>query len=411
MAKLSKVTQSTVLMGGDVEQSDTSEFASSKTSRPRLHPTVVALAVVSMLHDLAGDMVTPLLPALIATMGNGPAALGLIEGTADATSSLLKLVSGYVADRIGRLKALTVLGYGVANVLRPLLAFSNSWWQVLAIRFGDRVGKGVRGSPRDALVASVTTKETRGYAFGFHHALESLGAVFGTVLGYALLSSGMTLRRVIFWSAAPGIVTMLVVGLGVRSRAAVPASSAVRIGIPPVPDFRRLLLAVVTFTLGNSSDAFLLWRAREVGVPLTLTPILWALLHLVRSATATWGGRLSDRRGRSFTITAGWIVYALTYAGFAACHATWQVWLLFTIYGAYYGLTEGAQKALVVDMVAKEWQGRALGAFQMAVGVAALPASAVFGVLYREWGARAAFGAGGALALVATILLPRSPPP
>lgn len=396
---------------GDTEQSNDSERASPKASRPRLHPTVVALAVVSMLHDLAGDMVTPLLPALIATMGAGPAALGLIEGTADATGSLLKLVSGYVADRIGRLKTLTALGYGVANVLRPLLGFSGRWWQVLAIRFGDRVGKGVRGSPRDALVASVTPKEIRGYAFGFHHALESFGALLGTVAGYALLSSGMSVRRVIFWSAVPGIFTMLVIGFGVQSRAAAPAPSVVRVGLPPVRAFRRLLLAVVTFTLGNSSDAFLLWRAREVGVSLAATPILWALLHLVRSATATWGGRLSDRRGRSFTITAGWLVYALIYAGFAVSGTTWQVWLLFAVYGAYYGLTEGAQKAMVVDMVPKEWQGRALGAFQMAVGVAALPASAAFGLLYREWGAGAAFGAGAALALVATIILPRSPAP
>jgi len=372
---------------------------------------VVALAVVSMLHDLAGDMVTPLLPALIATMGSGPAALGLIEGTADATGSLLKLVSGTVADRIGRFKALTVLGYGVANVLRPLLGFAGSWWQVLVIRFGDRVGKGIRGSPRDALVASVTTKESRGYAFGFHHALESLGAVFGTIAGYVLLTAGMSVRHVIFWSAVPGVVTMLVVGFGVRSGAAAPPPKAVRVGLPPAPGFRRLLVAVVTFTLGNSSDAFLLWRAREVGVAVALTPILWALLHLVRSATATWGGRLSDRRGRSFTIAAGWIVYALTYAGFAGCNRTWQVWALFTVYGAYYGLTEGAQKAMVVDLVPSEWQGRALGAFQMAVGLAALPASAAFGLLYRAWGAPAAFGAGAVLALAATVVLPRSPAP
>ena len=218
---------------------------------PRLHPTVIALAVVSMLHDLAGDMVTPLLPALLATMGSGPAALGLIEGTADATGSLLKLVSGYVADRIGRLKTLTVLGYGVANVLRPLLGFTSAWWQVLAIRFGDRVGKGVRGSPRDALVASVTTKESRGYAFGFHHALESLGAVLGTVLGYILLSSGMTVRRVILWSVVPGVFTMLMVGFRVRADAVAPAPAAVKVGIPPVTGFRRLLVAVVLFTLGN----------------------------------------------------------------------------------------------------------------------------------------------------------------
>jgi MFS family permease len=171
---------------------------STKRDRgPSLHPTVVALTVVSMLHDLAGDMVTPLLPALLATMGSGPAALGLIEGLADASTSLLKLASGYFADRIGRLKALTVGGYGLANVLRPLLALASTWWQVLAIRFGDRIGKGIRGSPRDALIAAVTTKEARGHAFGFHHALESLGAVFGTVLGYLPLTAESTTRRLI----------------------------------------------------------------------------------------------------------------------------------------------------------------------------------------------------------------------
>lgn len=379
-----------------------------KGGRPALHPTVIALAVVSMLHDLAGDMVTPLLPALLATMGSGPAALGLVEGVADATGSLLKLVSGYLADRIGHLKMLTVLGYGVANVLRPLLAFSGAWWQVLAIRFGDRVGKGIRGSPRDALVASVTTKETRGYAFGFHHALESLGAVFGTILGYVLLSAGMSVRQVIIWSAAPGVLTMLVVGLGIKARAEPPPPGVVKVGIPPVARFRRLLVAMVAFTLGNSSDAFLLWRAHEVGVSVAVTPLLWALLHVSRSATATWGGRLSDRHGRPFAMTAGWVVYAVTYAGFAVCRASWQIWLLFTVYGMYYGLTEGAQKAMVVDLVPKEWQGRALGSFQMAIGLAALPASALFGLLYRQWGAAAAFATGSLLALVAIIVLPRA---
>jgi MFS family permease len=381
--------------------------ASVKEGRPSLHPTVVALAIVSMLHDLAGDMVTPLLPALLATMGSGPVALGLVEGVADATGSLLKLVSGYVADRIGHLKTLTVLGYGVANVLRPLLGLSGAWWQVLAIRFGDRVGKGIRGSPRDALVASVTTKETRGYAFGFHHALESLGAVFGTILGYVLLTAGMSVRQVIVWSAAPGVLTMLVVWLGVRARAEAPAPGVVKVGIPPVAGFRRLLFAIVTFTLGNSSDAFLLWRAHELGISVALTPVLWALLHVSRSATATWGGRLSDRRGRPFAMTAGWIIYAATYAGFALCRDSWQVWLLFTVYGAYYGLTEGAQKAMVVDIVPKEWQGRALGTFQMAIGLAALPASALFGLVYRQLGAPAAFGTGSLLALFAIIVLPR----
>ena len=386
----------------------------TKTSRvvkrPPLPPTVVALAIVSLLHDLAGDMVTPLVPMLVATMGSGPAVLGLIEGIADATASLLKLVSGHLADRIGRLKALTVAGYAIANVLRPLLALAGAWWQVLLIRFGDRVGKGLRGSPRDALMAAVTTPETRGRAYGFHHALESLGAVIGTVVGYLLLAGGLSVRQVIAWSALPGVLTMIFVVAAVKDSPRVkPPSAPVQIGLAPSRDFRRFLLAAVVFTLGNSSDAFLLWRARELGVAVSLGPVLWALLHVTRAATATWGGALSDRRGRRFAIVSGWLVYAVTYAGFAAARSPWQAWLLFAMYGTYYGLTEGAQKALVVDLVPSEWRGRALGALQMAIGLAVLPASVLFGLAYKRWGAGAAFSIGGGLALASSLLVPSAP--
>jgi MFS family permease len=372
---------------------------------------VVGLAIVSLLHDLAGDMVTPLVPMLVATMGAGPAALGLIEGIADATASLLKLVSGYLADRIGELKALTVAGYAVANVVRPLLALAGTWSQVLLIRFGDRIGKGLRGSPRDALMAAVTTPETRGRAFGFHHALESLGAVLGTIIGYLLLARGLSVRTVIAWSALPGILTMAFVVLAVKGGPRVKTTgAAVRVGIPSAPGFRRFLVAATVFTLGNSSDAFLLWRARELGVAVSLGPLLWALLHVTRSATATWGGELSDRRGRRFTIVTGWLVYAVVYAGFAVARSPWQAWPLFAVYGTYYGLTEGAQKALVVDLVPADWRGRALGALQLVLGLSILPASALFGLMYKRWGAHAAFGLGAGLALLASMLIPRAAP-
>lgn len=381
-------------------------------ARSSLPPTVVALAVVSLLHDLAGDMVTPLVPMLVATLGRGPAELGVIEGVADATSSLLKLVSGHLADRIGRLKGLTVAGYAIANVLRPLLALAGSWWQVLLVRFGDRVGKGLRGSPRDALVAAVTTAETRGRAYGFHHALESLGAVIGTVVGYLLLAGGMSVRQVIAWSAIPGILTMTLVIMAVKESPRVaPPPATLQVGLPPSAGFRRFLTAAVIFTLGNSSDAFLLWRARQLGVPVSLGPVLWALLHVTRSATATWGGTLSDRRGRRFAIISGWLVYAVAYAGFAAARSQWQVWLLFATYGTYYGMTEGAQKALVVDLVPVEQRGRALGTLQMAIGLTVLPASALFGLVYNHWGAHAAFGIGAGLALVASLIVPPGSPP
>ena len=297
-----------------------------------LHPTVVALAVVSLLHDLAGDMVTPLLPALLATMGSGPAVLGLIEGIADATTSLLKLASGYFADRIGRLKALTIAGYGVANLLRPMLALASTWWQVLAIRFGDRLGKGLRGSPRDALIAAVTPKETRGHAFGFHHALESLGAVFGTILGYLLLTVGLSVRQVIAWSVVPGVLTMAVVifrnqrptgdfkagqgrgwaGAGERIQAPPDCDRNVHAGkllrcLPPVAcsGGRRPRLSHSDPLGGASCDAL---RDRNLG----------------REAQRS---RPADRSA----ITAGWLVYAASYAGFALCSHTWHIWALFAV--------------------------------------------------------------------------------
>jgi MFS family permease len=182
--------------------------------------------------------------------------------------------------------------------------------------------------------------------------------------------------------------------------------TVVRVGIPSAPGFRRFLVAATVFTLGNSSDAFLLWRARELGVAVSLGPLLWALLHVTRSATATWGGELSDRRGRRFTIVTGWFVYAVVYAGFAVARFPWHAWPLFAVYGTYYGLTEGAQKALVVDLVPADWRGRALGALQLVLGLSILPASALFGLMYRRWGAHAAFGLGAGLALVASMLIP-----
>ena len=372
---------------------------------------MVALAIVSLLHDLAGDMVTPLVPMLVATMGSGPAVLGLIEGIADATASLLKLVSGHLADRIGRLKALTVAGYAIANVLRPLLALAGAWWQVLLIRFGDRVGKGLRGSPRDALMAAVTTSETRGRAYGFHHALESLGAVIGTLVGYLLLAgravraTGDRLVR-IARRADDGLRRRRGEGQPARETAVGPRPDRVGADVRASGDscWRRSSSRSATLRTPSCSGA----RASSAW-PSSLGPVLWALLHVTRSATATWGGALSDRRGRRFAIVSGWLVYAVTYAGFAAARAQWQAWLLFAMYGTYYGLTEGAQKALVVDLVPSEWRGRALGALQMAIGLAVLPASVLFGLAYKRWGAGAAFSIGAGLALAASLLVPSVP--
>ncbi len=365
--------------------------------RARLPGTVIALGFVSLLNDLGGDAVTPLLPGFVAAVGAGPQALGLIEGVADATASLVQLVSGYLADRTGRLKGLAFAGYGVANVLRPLLALAGSWWQILVIRFGDRAGKGIRGA-------------LRGAAFGLHRGLDHAGAFLGPALAYLMLTHGIGVRAVFAWTAVAGALCLVVLGIFVKDVArSTAAVRHLRPGLPDSPAYLRFLAAVGVFTLGNSSDAFLLWRARETGMALAMAPVLWMVLHVVKSGSSLFGGALSDRAGRRSAIVAGWILYAAVYAGFAIAQAEWQIWVLFCLYGVYYGLTESPQSALVVDLVEPHWRGRALGTYNAVIGFALLPASVIFGALYQGRGAAAAFGYGAALAILASLVLPSAP--
>ena len=381
--------------------------ASPKNPKANLPETVVALGVVSLLNDAASEMIYPLLPAFIATLGGGPEALGIIEGVADATAALLKLVSGVIADRAGKLKLLALGGYTVANILRPLISLATSWWHVLAVRWGDRIGKGIRTTPRDALLAAATPAEQRGRAFGFHRSMDHAGAFIGSGVAALLLWRDVPMAHIFAWTAIPGALAVLLLAFWVKDAKA-PTVSRVEIGLAPSPRYRQLLLAIIVFTLGNSSDAFLLWRARELGVPLLYAPLLWLVLHATKTATSTWGGALSDRLGRRPPILAGWAVYAAVYAGFGFANATWHAWALFAVYGLYFGLTEGSEKAFIVDLVAPEWRGRALGAYHAAVGLAALPASAAFGAVYKLAGPHTAFSIGAGLAFVAALLLPRS---
>ncbi|MGZ3619113.1 MAG: MFS transporter [Candidatus Binataceae bacterium] len=376
----------------------------------RLPANVLALGVVSLFNDSAGDMVQPLLPAFVGTIGGGPLALGLIEGIADATASLLQLGSGYLADCIGRLKAATTAGYAVTAIARPLLALAQTWWQILGARFGDRIGKGIRTAPRDALLADATPIASRGRAYGFHRAMDNAGAIVGPAAAWLMLSSGLSMREVFAWSAVPGLLTLVILQTRVSDAAFGGSKHDASAGLPPSHAYRRLLVSIFVFTLGCSSDAFLLWRAAELGIAYSLAPILWMVLATVKSATSTWGGALSDRVGRRKVIVAGWAVYAAVYLGFALANAGWQIWLLFVAYGTFFGLTEGTEKAMVVDLVEPQWRGRALGGYHAAVGVASLPASLVFGVIYQAAGPMFAFSTGAGLAIIAIFLLPRRAP-
>lgn len=375
----------------------------------RLHRNVVALGLVSLLTDFSSDMIYPLLPVfLTATLGAGPATLGIIEGVAEATASLLKLVSGAWSDRVGKKKPLVIAGYLVSSVARPLVGFASAWGHVLAVRFSDRIGKGIRSSPRDALIAASVSPEDRGRAFGLQRAMDHMGAVLGPVAAFLLLAgAGLSYRSVFFLAAVPGALAVAALLFLVRD----PGGQGSRDGggfllgggLPP--PFRRYLLIVSLFTLGNASDAFLILRAVDSGVPAAWVPLLWGAFHLVKSSFSTYGGILSDRWGRKKLIVAGWSVYAATYALWGVVEGPLWMTALFLVYGLYSAATEGAERAFVADFVPPSLRGTAFGWFHLAVGLSALPASILFGFLWTGFGSRTAFGASAALAVVSSILL------
>ncbi|HEY0021326.1 MAG TPA: MFS transporter [Longimicrobium sp.] len=387
--------------------------APAPEARPRglMRGNVLWLSVASFLNDAASEMIYPLLPLfLTGTLGVGAAFVGVVEGVAESASSLLKLASGWLADRTGRRKAPTALGYAIAALGRPLIAVTAAGWQVLAVRLADRVGKGIRTAPRDALLAESVPAEQRGAAFGLHRAADHAGAVAGPLIASAMLLAWPgNLRTVFALAIIPGLLTVGAVMWKVRETApASPATSA-----PPLPRWSELgptlpryLAVLALFTLGNASDAFLLLRAAEAGVPVAAIPLLWGALHVSKAVFSIWGGRLSDRIGARRAIVAGWMVYAAVYAGFAVVGAAWQVWALFLVYGLYFGLTEAPEKALVAALAPEGRRGSAFGAYHAAIGIAALPASVLFGVLWQVFGAHVAFAVGAAFALAAALLLP-----
>jgi MFS family permease len=367
---------------------------------------VLALAVVSFLTDASSEIIAPLLPLfLVGTLGSSVRMVGVIEGAAEAVAALLKVASGWWSDRVARRKPLIVVGYALAALARPLVAVAQTGGQVLAIRLTDRVGKGIRGAPRDALLAASVPASQRGRAFGFHRAADHAGAVVGPLVALACLQwAGMPVRDVFWVAAVPGALAVMVAAVWVRERpvARQPHPVPPRSMAAPLPrSFWRGIAPIVLFTLGNSTDAFLLLRASQLGVSTALIPLLWVVLHLVKSAASTPGGALSDRIGRRPLLVAGWMLYAAVYTGFALATAEWHAWALFATYGVVFGLTEGTEKALVADLVPAAQRGTAFGWYHGVVGVAALPASVLFGAVWDGWSASTAFGMGATVALAA----------
>lgn len=375
-------------------------------TKTRLNRGVLLLGWVSFLSDVASDMIYPLLPDFLTrTLHAGPAALGIIEGVAEATASVLKAVSGWWSDRVRRRKPIVVGGYALAAAVRPLVGLASSWGQVLAIRFADRVGKGIRTSPRDALIAEMVPPEKRGQAFGLQRAMDNAGALFGPLLAALLLKFVFDdVRSVFLLAAIPGLLAVALLVFGVREtprpRPVESAPVSFRGALP-----RRFWAAIgifVLFTLASSTDAFLLLKASDSGIPVWQLPLLWGFFNGVKAAGGVPGGALADRLGRVWTIAGGWAVYALAYVGFAYAGTAPQIWGLFAFYAVFYALTEGAQRALVADLVSGDARGRAFGVFHASVGLAALPASILFGLWWKMFGPRAAFLIGAAIAVVAT---------
>jgi MFS family permease len=382
--------------------------------RQPLPRNVKALSVVSLLTDVSSEMIYPLLPIFLTTvLGASAAMIGTIEGFAESTAALLKLASGWWSDRVRR-KPLVLFGYGLAAIMRPLVGLATSASQVLAIRVSDRVGKGIRTSPRDALLADAADPAERGRAFGFHRSADNLGAVLGPLIAWLLLQhAGVAVRSVFLWSAIPGVLAIVVLLVFVKEKRksetpidasiSPPSSAASSDSQPLGSSFWKYLVVLLLFTLGGSTDAFLLLRASQLGVAAAMIPLLWAAHSLVKSVTNTPGGMLSDKFGRRPLIVTGWIVYAIVYLLFGRATSAWQMWALFLAYGLYFGLTEGAEKALVTDLVPASKRGTAFGWYNFTVGLAALPASVVFGIVWDRFSPAAAFGMGATLAGVAAV--------
>ena len=382
----------------------------SQSGKKGARKNIFFLGLVSFFNDFSSEMIYPLLPLfLTSVLGAGAAALGIIEGLAESTASVLKFFSGFFSDKYKRRKPIFAAGYTLSNIVRPLIGIASSWLHVLLLRFSDRVGKGIRTSPRDALLADSAGEKNRGFAFGFQRALDHAGAILGPLAAIILLPLLKNdLRYLFLLSAIPGVIVLFIVYFAVKEVR--PKKSPDRLtlgqGLKGVDrNFRYYLIVILIFTLGNSSDAFLLLKAQDAGITMLQIPLLWIVLHIVKAVTSAPGGLLSDKVGRKAVIISGWVFYGVIYIAFAFTTGTSEIWFLFAIYGIYFGLTEGTEKAMVADMVKEDKMGTAYGLFNLTVGLAALPASLIFGLIWQYVGSQYAFIMGAGLALISSVML------
>jgi MFS family permease len=392
--------------------------ASAPEPRPSAARNIYAFGITSFLNDTATEMAYWVLPAFLVSLGAGPAQLGLIEGLAESVASFAKLFSGYLTDRIDRRKPLVVAGYFVANAVKPLLAVTTAWWHILLIRFTDRLAKGVRGAPRDVMVAESVPKNRLGSAYGLIQSMDSAGAIAGPLAALVLLAHyGI---RSVFWAAAiPGALCVLVALFGIRetkrartsedNRQKVSkeeAETSVFSGAAKLPrSFYFIVFAVTLFSLGNSSDMFLVMRAQNVGIPVSLAPLLGLVFNITYTLGSWPAGWFSDRFSRRGIAAIGYLIFAGTYFVFGRAPSTLAIWITMAVYGLYYSLTQPVLKALVVEAVGQEVRGRALGIYFFVTSVATLAASLITGELWKYYGASVPFYFSAALAVVSAVML------
>ncbi len=395
----------------------------------RIPRNLLAVSLGSLFTDISSEMIVHLLPLFLTNvLGAKTAVVGLIEGVAESTASLTRLISGWLSDKLGKRKALTVFGYSLSAVAKPLLLLANTWPLVMLLRFFDRLGKGIRTAPRDALVADSLQAENRGFGFGLHRAADTLGATIGLAIAaavtYAAGSSAVTLKAetfhlVIWISIIPAVLGVLALILLAHDVPILPKGESAAGPNPPAPIAakRRMsprlvgfYVVIALFTLGNSSDAFLVLRAQDRGLSVFQVMLAIFIFNAVYTLASAPAGSRSDKIGRGRVLVAGWVVYALVYLGFALAGASWQIWVLYALYGLYYAMVEGTARAYVADLSSPEHRGTAYGIFNAAVGIMAFPASLIAGILWQgvsTWqgfGASAPFFFGSAMAIVAVVL-------
>lgn len=386
----------------------------------KLPRNVWAVGFTSFFMDISSEMVLNILPLFLSNVLGVPTSIiGLIDGVAEATASILKLFSGWLSDKIGGRKWLAVIGYGLSAITKPFFYFASSWGLVFGVRWADRVGKGIRTAPRDALVADSVTKETRGLAFGFNRDMDKAGAFLGLLIAALVVwlaqantidLSKSTFQTIVLISLVPAFLAVLSLAIGAKDIAVKGQRMAPKFPLRSMgKPFQIFLVIVSVFTLGNSADSFLVLRAQNLGVSVTGILIMLAVYNLIITLVATPAGSLSDRIGRPKLIIGGWLVYAAIYFGFALAQTAWQVWLLYMAYGLYFGLAFGTANAMVADLIPENLRGTAYGIYNAVIGLLAFPASFIAGLLWQGIGTWEGFGPsapfffGGAMALIAAL--------